>query len=76
MTGTSADSHSQETVPQNGRDDGKEQDTPGRKAIFMILRQKYLELLELGQVNRALKVLRFEMAPVAPDANKLHALSG
>lgn len=51
-------------------------DSPGRKAIFMILRQKYLELLEIGQTTRALKVLRFEVAPMAADATKLHALSG
>ena len=54
----------------------KKQDTPGRRAIFMVLRQKYLELIEAGQTVRALKVLRLEVAPAAADTAKLHALSG
>ncbi|KAG7575398.1 hypothetical protein FFLO_00388 [Filobasidium floriforme] len=54
----------------------KKQDTPGRRAIFMVLRQKYLELIEAGQTVRALKVLRLEVAPAATDTAKLHALSG
>ena len=45
----------------NGRgSNSKKQDTPGRRAIFMVLRQKYLELIEAGQTVRALKVLRLE----------------
>lgn len=54
----------------------EKKDTPGRRAMFMILRQKYLELLEAGQTNRALKVLRIEVAPVTIQPEKLHALSG
>lgn len=60
----------------NGRDRNVSQNSPGRRAIFMILRQKYLELVEAGQTVRALKVLRNEVAPVATSAAKLHALSG
>ena len=62
-------------VRTNGSD-SRQHDTPGRKAIFMILRQKYLELIEAGQTVRALKVLRLEVTPLAADTAKLHALSG
>jgi hypothetical protein len=56
--------------------DAKKEDTPGRRAIFMVLRQKYLELIEACQTVRALRVLRSEVAPLATDTAKLHALSG
>ena len=66
----------------------EEEESHGIHAIFMILQQKYLELLELGQTKRALTVLRGELAPlvrhpsrtardgVAVDSDRLHALSG
>jgi len=62
-------------IQTNGKESRK-YDTPGRRAIFMILRQKYLELIEAGQTVRALKVLRLEVTPLAADTTKLHALSG
>jgi hypothetical protein len=71
MEGMKSDS----AVQSNGNETRKH-DTPGRRAIFMILRQKYLELIEAGQTVRALKVLRLEVTPLAADTAKLHALSG
>lgn len=70
------DNNASEPSGMNGNNDPKKQDTPGRRAIFMVLRQKYLELIEAGQTVRALKVLRMEVAPAAADTTKLHALSG
>lgn len=64
------------TLRNGSGSNSKKQDTPGRRAIFMVLRQKYLELIEAGQTVRALKVLRLEVAPAATDTAKLHALSG
>lgn len=65
----------------NGNGNGIDNDSHnpnsiGRQALFMILRQKYLELLELGQIKRALTVLRSELAHLAPHSDELHALSG
>jgi hypothetical protein len=51
------------------------EDSVGRQAIFKIYEQKYLELLELDQQNRALSVLRHQLAPIAAESDKLHALS-
>lgn len=48
----------------------------GRRALFMLLRQKYLELLEQGQTKRALAALRSELARLAPHSEELHSLSG
>lgn len=50
-------------------------DSIGRQAIFKIYEQKYFELLELEQQNRALSVLRHQLAPIAAESEKLHALS-
>lgn len=44
--------------------------------MFLIARQKYLELLETDQQKKALAVLRGELAPVAKVPEKLHELSG
>ncbi|KAJ9093247.1 hypothetical protein QFC19_008453 [Naganishia cerealis] len=51
------------------------EDSVGRQAIFKIYEQKYLELLELDQQNRALSVLRHQLAPIAAESDRLHALS-
>lgn len=48
----------------------------GRRALFLLLRQKYLELLEQGQTKRALAALRSELARLAPQSEELHQLSG
>jgi hypothetical protein len=51
------------------------EDSVGRQAIFKIYEQKYFELLELEQQNRALSVLRHQLAPIAAESDRLHALS-
>jgi hypothetical protein len=51
------------------------EDSIGRQAIFKIYEQKYFELLELEQQNRALSVLRHQLAPIAAESDRLHALS-
>lgn len=38
-----------------------------QEARFLVVEQKYLELLEAGQTKRALSVLRTEVAPVAQE---------
>ena len=43
---------------------------------FLISRQKYLEMLEVGQSKKALAVLRSELAGVVRDPEVLHTLSG
>ena len=43
--------------------------------MFLIKKQKYLELLEQQQMKRALIVLRSEITPLQPDPSKLHELS-
>lgn len=45
------------------------------KARFLISQQKYLELLEVGNVTRALHVLRNELAPMTTDMDRLRTLS-
>lgn len=42
---------------------------------FHLWEQQYLELLEAGQVPRALRVLRERMAPLAPHSTRLKILS-
>ncbi|KAI0124231.1 WD domain-containing protein [Xylariales sp. AK1849] len=42
---------------------------------FWIRQQKYLELLELKETNKALAVLRTELTPLYQDTQKLHFLS-
>lgn len=43
---------------------------------FWIRQQKFLELLEQGQTNKALAVLRLELTPLYQDQQKVHFLSG
>jgi len=42
---------------------------------FLVARQKYLECLEKGQLQSALKTLREELTPVCRDSNQLHKLA-
>lgn len=42
---------------------------------FLLRQQKYLELLEVRDLNTALSVLRNELAPLKRDIARLHALS-
>lgn len=44
-------------------------------ARFLIHQQKYLELLEVQDLNAALHVLRHELAPMTLDSDTLHTLS-
>jgi len=44
-------------------------------ARFLVSQQKYLELLEGGQISGALEVLRNELAPTHSGVDKLHLLS-
>ncbi|CAD0111970.1 unnamed protein product [Aureobasidium uvarum] len=43
--------------------------------VFLIRQQKYLELLELRQLSKALMVLRQELTPLRQDVARLHTLS-
>ena len=43
--------------------------------VFLIRQQKYLELLELRDLSKALMVLRQELTPLHQDVSRLHALS-
>ena len=43
--------------------------------LFLMRQQKYLELLELRDLSRALMVLRQELTPLHQDVSRLHALS-
>ncbi|ORX43103.1 WD40 repeat-like protein [Piromyces finnis] len=45
------------------------------QCLFLIRQQKYLELLEHGNVNKALIVLRKELTPLQVNLNKLYELS-
>ncbi|KAG9012086.1 hypothetical protein FRB93_002229 [Tulasnella sp. JGI-2019a] len=44
-------------------------------AKYLVSQQHYLELLEQRGTNRALTVLRSELAPLSVDSDKLHVLS-
>ncbi|KAG8889730.1 hypothetical protein FRB98_003022 [Tulasnella sp. 332] len=44
-------------------------------AKYLVSQQHYLELLEQRATNRALTVLRMELAPLSVDSDKLHILS-
>lgn len=48
-------------------------DVPSLK--FLLRQQKYLELLERGELNAALSVLRNELTPLKRDTGRIHALS-
>ncbi len=56
--------------------DGVHSGSRADRAKFLISEQKYLELLETGQQNRALVVLRKELTPVIRDKDVLRDLSG
>lgn len=43
--------------------------------LFLMRQQKYLELLELRHLSKALMVLRQELTPLHQDTARLHALS-
>ncbi|KAI5211599.1 WD domain-containing protein, partial [Aureobasidium subglaciale] len=43
--------------------------------LFLMRQQKYLELLELRDLSKALMVLRQELTPLHQDVPRLHALS-
>ncbi|THW74114.1 WD domain-containing protein [Aureobasidium pullulans] len=43
--------------------------------VFLMRQQKYLELLELRDLSKALMVLRQELTPLHHDVSRLHALS-
>lgn len=51
--------------------DGADQD----ELKFRLREQKYLELLEQGDLSSALHVLRHELTPLHQDIAKLHKLS-
>ena len=42
---------------------------------FLLRQQKYLELLEMRELNAALNVLRNELTPLKRDVGRIHALS-
>jgi len=44
--------------------------------LFLIRQQKYLELLEKKEINKALHVLRKELTPLHQHTARLHTLSG
>eukprot|EP00899_Mesostigma_viride_P001331 jgi/Mesvir1/11199/Mv16593-RA.1 len=46
-----------------------------RRARFLVLQQKFLEMFETGDVTGALKCLRSEMAPLKVDTARLHQLA-
>ncbi|CAK9325347.1 unnamed protein product [Citrullus colocynthis] len=46
-----------------------------KSASFLILEQKYLELLQVDKVMEALKTLRTEIAPLSIKNNRIHELS-
>eukprot|EP00245_Coleochaete_scutata_P004659 TRINITY_DN17460_c0_g1_i1.p1 TRINITY_DN17460_c0_g1~~TRINITY_DN17460_c0_g1_i1.p1 ORF type:complete len:617 (+),score=102.56 TRINITY_DN17460_c0_g1_i1:313-2163(+) len=46
-----------------------------KSALFSILEQKYLELLETGQVTKALKVLQGQIEPLKLYKDRLHELA-
>lgn len=46
-----------------------------REMKFIILEQKYLELLEKGRVLESLQVLRNELSPMQEKTERVHELS-
>jgi len=51
------------------------ENAPKGEMLFLIRRQKYLELLEMRDLGAALMVLRQELQPLHQDERQLHALS-
>ncbi|GJP34973.1 hypothetical protein CLOM_g19446 [Closterium sp. NIES-68] len=47
-----------------------------RHAEFLLLEQKFLELVEAGEVREALTTLRGRLGPTASDPKRLHQLAG
>ncbi|CAI5459251.1 unnamed protein product [Closterium sp. Yama58-4] len=47
-----------------------------RHAVFLLLEQKFLELVEAGEVREALTTLRSRLGPAASDPKRLHQLAG
>ena len=46
-----------------------------QKMRFLLLEEKYLEMLEDGRVMEALNVLRSELTPLRHDTPRVHTLS-
>lgn len=66
-----------ERTAQNGNSNGLvlAQGADRNVMRFWIRQQKFLELLEQKETNRALTVLRTELTPLYHDTQKLHLLS-
>lgn len=67
-----------EALEQSGdKTENFDQGMQGIKYVrFQIFEQQYLELLEAGHVSPALRILREQLAPIAPQSDRLQALSG
>ncbi|OZJ06122.1 hypothetical protein BZG36_01055 [Bifiguratus adelaidae] len=66
-----------EKFQQEGDEDDQVDGEPdsGKLVKFVIRQQKYLELIEAGHVEGALRVLQYELTPLGVAIDKVHALS-
>jgi hypothetical protein len=74
--GTTTTNGSAQTKPRKARGLGLVPGVDEREMLFWIRQQKYLELLEKGDINSALVVLRQELTPLHQDTDRLHILGG